>query len=210
MGLTWPLSLSYLTGTSLTRILYLGLCFSQHSIIFYQDNRKLKWSWTIHHIHNQPNFCWITFAKAHIKPSLTHWIPFKGFHSRLLNPWLQNIYGANFPNSLYTILYIRDPTLDTYFIVHFRCPKSMDNAPLWHIIQDCINMELHIVTIVLMVLSAYPFWCKALALLNLIFCCFLKSSSINFEVLKISLSGWYTFIITPWLLSSFSKWVFTL
>ena len=105
-------------------------------------------------IHNKTNLCWTTFAKAHINPSLTHWSPFKGFHSRLLKTWLQNIDGSNFPNGLYTILYIRDPNLDPYSIVHFPWPKSMDNVSLWHVIQACINMALAILTTVLIARSA--------------------------------------------------------
>ena len=69
-------------------------------------------------------------AKSHINPSLTHWSPFKGFHSRLLKPWIQNIYSSNFPNGMYTILYITDPTLDTYSIFHFCWLKSVDNVSL--------------------------------------------------------------------------------
>ena len=53
----------------------------------------------------------------------------------------------------------------------------MDNVSLWHIIQACINMTLAILTTVLIACSATPFWCEALAPLNLIFCCFFNSSS---------------------------------
>ena len=111
-------------------------------------------------------------AKADINPSLNHWSPFKGFHFRLLKPWLQNIYGSNLPNSLYTILYIRDPTLYPYSIVHFCWPRSMHNVFLWHIIQFRINMAIAIITTVLVVRYTALFWCEALAPLNLIFCCF--------------------------------------
>ena len=163
---------------------------------------KLKRYWTIHHVHNQPNLCWITFSKAHINPSLTPWIPIKVFHSRIMQPWLKNIYGSNLPNGLYTILYIRDITLYPYSIVHLHWTKSVDNVSLWHIIPDCINMALAIVITILMVCSAAPFWYEAPAPLNLIFCCFFNRSYINFEVLKIPFSVWYTFIITPWPLSS--------
>ena len=69
-------------------------------------------------------------AKSDINPSLTHWVPFKGFHFRLLKPWLQNIDVSNLPNGFYTILYIRDPTLDPYSVVHFCWPKSMNNVSL--------------------------------------------------------------------------------
>ena len=144
-------------------------------------------------------------TKAHINPSLTHWIPFKGFHSKILKPCLQNIYGSNLSNRLYTILYISYPTLYLYIKVHVRWPKSMENVSLWYIIQACINMALAILTIALMARSASQFWCEALAPINLIFCCFFNSISINFEVLKIPFSVWYTFITTPWLLSSLSK-----
>ena len=67
--------------TSLIRNFYLGLCFSQQIIIHHQDNVKLKWYWTIHHVQNQPNLCWINHSNTHINPSLTLWSPFKNFHS---------------------------------------------------------------------------------------------------------------------------------
>ena len=136
-------------------------------------------------------------SKSHINPYLTHWSPFKGFQSRLMQPWLQNIYGSNLPNGLYTILYIMDTTLYPYSIVHLRWPKSMDNVSLWHIIPAWINIALAIVTTILMVHSADPFWCEAPSPLKLIFCYFF-----NISLLNIPLSVWYTFIITPWLWSS--------
>ena len=171
---------------------------------------KLNWYWTIHHIPNQPNLCWITFFKAHIIPSLNPWIPFNGFHFRLMKPWLQNIYGSNLPKVLYTILFIRYPPLDTYSIVHFCWPKSMDNMSLWHIIQACINMALVILTTVFIAHSAAPFWCDALAPLNLIFCWLFNSSCINSEALNIPLSVWYLLITNPWLWASLSKFIFAL
>ena len=149
-------------------------------------------------------------AKSHINSSLTHWGPFKGFHRRLLKPWLQNIYGSNLPNGLYTIMYIKYPTLDPYSVVHFRWPRSMDNVSLWYIIQACINMTLSILTTVLIVHSAYPFWCEAPAPINLIFFCFFNSSSIKSEAFNIPLSVWYLLITTPWLWSSISKVGFAL
>ena len=36
IGWTWPWSLSFLKGSALSRFLYLGLCFSQQSIIYRQ------------------------------------------------------------------------------------------------------------------------------------------------------------------------------
>ena len=123
IGLTWTWSLSSLTVPALSRILYLGMCFSQQSIIFHQDNMKLMWFWTIHHVHDQPKKTFHNLTKSHIKPSLTHWIPFNGFHSRIMKPWLQKIYGSKLPNGLYNILYIGDPTLDSYSIIHF-CWKN--------------------------------------------------------------------------------------
>ena len=93
---------------------------------------KLNWSLTIHNIQNQPNLYWINRAKAHINPYLNAWIPFKGFKCRILQTWLQNIYGSNYPNSLYIILYIRDPTVDPYSTVYLHCPKSVHNFSLGH------------------------------------------------------------------------------
>ena len=116
-------------------------------------------------------------SKTHINPSLTHWSPVSVFHFRLLKPCLSKINGSNFPNGFYTILCIRDPTLDPYSVFHFRWPKSMDNVSLWHIIQSCINMTLYILTTALKACSDAPFWCEALAPLNIIFFCFFNISS---------------------------------
>ena len=63
IGLIWTQSLSSLTGADLSILLYLGLWISQQSIIYHQDNMTLEWSWTIHHVHNQPKLCWITLPK---------------------------------------------------------------------------------------------------------------------------------------------------
>ena len=89
----------------------LGLFFSQQYTIYHRYNMKLQWYWTIHFVQNQPNLCWVNLSKAHINPSLTPWSPFNVFHYRLLKPWFQNIYGSNLPDSLYTILHIRYPTV---------------------------------------------------------------------------------------------------
>ena len=161
---------------------------------------KLKWTLTIHNVQNQPSLCLINLYKSHINPSLTPWSPLKGFHSRITQPCLQYIYGSNLPNSLYTILHMRYPTVDPYSIVNCHWPKSVDNVSLWHISAECINAALVIVTTILMVRSAAPFWCEAPDPLNLIFCCFFNISSIKFEVLKIPFSVWYTLIKTTWLL----------
>ena len=142
-------------------------------------------------------------AKAHIKPSLIYWSPFEGFHSRLLKPCFQNIYGSNLPNSVYTILRIRDLDLDPYSTVYFHWPKSIDNFFLGYISSSYINIDISIVTTILMTFSAALFWCEAPAPLNPIFCCLFNISSINYEVLNISFSIlWYALIVTPWLLSS--------
>ena len=64
IGIIWPQSLSSLTGPALSRLLYLGMCFSQQSIIYHQDNMELKWSWTINLVHNQPKFCLISLPNT--------------------------------------------------------------------------------------------------------------------------------------------------
>ena len=111
IGWTWPWSLSFLTGSALYRFLYLGLCFSQQSIICHQFHCDTGWSLSLDYNpnffpsqvrasaiptiwnwsdHNQTNLFWmVTFSKALISPSLTYWRSFKGFHSRLLKPCLQ-------------------------------------------------------------------------------------------------------------------------
>ena len=51
IGLTWTWSLSSLTESALSRLLYLGLCFSQQIIIHHQDNMILHcdagWSFSL-------------------------------------------------------------------------------------------------------------------------------------------------------------------
>ena len=80
------LILEFLYGTSLIQTFYLGLCFSKQIIIYNQDNMKLKLSWTIHRVHNQPNLCLITFPK----PILTLlWL--LGSHSMVFTPGLCNL-----------------------------------------------------------------------------------------------------------------------
>ena len=180
----------------------MGLCFSQHTKIYHQYNMKLKWSRTIYHVQNQPNLCWVNLSKDHINPYLTPWSQLKGFNYRLLKPCPQNIYGSNWHNSLYNIMHIRDTTVDPYRIAHLIWPKSVDNVYLGHIIAACINMVLTIVTTILMVHSASPFWCEAPEPLKLICCCFFNRFSINYEVLKIPLSVWYNLITTTWIWSS--------
>ena len=71
-------------------------------------------------------------------------------------------------------------------------------------------MVLVIVTNVLVARSAAPFWCKAPAPLNVIFCCYFNSSSINYKELKIPLSVCYPLITTTWLWASLSKSSFDL
>ena len=56
---------------------------------------KLQLSRNIHHVQNQTNLCSVNLYRAYINPSLGTWIPFKGFHSRIIQPYLQNIYGSN-------------------------------------------------------------------------------------------------------------------
>ena len=163
---------------------------------------KLKWSPTINHVHDQPNLCWINLAKSHMNLYLIPWIPFKGFQSSLLQHWLQNIYGSNLPNSLYTILHIRDPTVDTYSIVYYRWPKSVEIVSLGHISASYINIVLAIVTNILVENYAAKFWCEAPDQLNPIFLCFFNRSSKNFEALKITFSVWYILITNTRLLSS--------
>ena len=169
LGLTPHLSLISLKWTDLSRLLYLVLCFSQNSIIYHYYNMKLQWSWTIHHVQNQPNLCLVNLTKAHINTYLTLWISFKGFHSRLLKIWTQNISGSNLLDSLYIILYPRYTTIYPYSIVHLNWPKSVDNIYLRHISAPYINTVLAIMTNILVVLSAASFWCEAPDPLNQIF-----------------------------------------
>ena len=201
--------MSSLTWSALSRLMDLGLCSSQQYTIYHIYDIKLQVSQTIHRVQKQPNLGWVNISKDHINPSLNTWISFEGFHSRLLQPWIQNIYVSNFPNSLYTILHIRDTTLYPYCIVHFHWPKSVENVLLGLKSAECINVVIFIVTNILIVWSTAPFWCKATAPLNLIFCCFFNRSSVNSEVLNILFSVWYTLIATPWLLSSlFNKTIY--
>ena len=140
--------------------------------------------------------------KCHINTYLTPWIPFKCFWSSLIQPCLQNIYVSKLTNNLYTILRIRDMTVDTYSIFHFHWPKSVYNVSLGHISAECINMIISIVTTIFIARYASPFWCEVPAPLNLIFFWLFNSFSIKSGVLKIKLSVWYTLIIAPWLWSS--------
>ena len=133
---------------------------------------------------------------------MTPLISFKIFQSILLNPWLQNIYVSNFPNSLNIILNIRYMDLCPYSIVNLYWKTSVGNVSLVHISTECTNIFLDIFTTILMVCSADSFWCEAPSPLNLIFCYFFNRSSINSEVFNIPLLVWGNSITTPWLWSS--------
>ena len=142
------------------------------------------------------NLCWLNLLKDHINPSFNPWSSFKGFNSRILKPWLQNIYGSNLPNRLYTTLHIRDITVDTYSIVHWHWPKAVENVSLWNLRTACINMVLSILTTILMVRSAAQTWCEAQAPLNLIFCCF--SWGIGYSIVSmVSLDQHSMILILP-------------
>ena len=160
---------------------------------------KLQWSWTINHVQNQPNLCWVSPSKFHINPSFTPWSQLNSFWYRILQPWIQNIYGWTFPNSLYTILYIRDTTVDKYSIFNSHWPKSVEKFSLGLIRSACINMIISIVAYILMLRSAASFWCESPAPLNLIYFCFFNSFSVHSKVFNIPLPVWYPLIITPWI-----------
>ena len=143
---------------------------------------KLQWYWSIHHVQNQPNLCWVNLEKSHINLSLNPWIPFKGFNFKLLQNWLQNIYVSTLTNSLYTILHIKDPTLDPYSIFHFHWPNWVQNVSLEHLSILYIKMVISAVNIILMACFAAQFWYEIPTPLNISVCCFFNRFFRNSEV----------------------------
>ena len=133
----------------------------------------------------------------------TPWITFKGCQSRILQPWIQNIYDSTLPNSFYTILHVMDMTVYPCIIVYFRCTKSVENVSFGYLSTSYINMVLAIGTTIFMVRYDTIFWCEDPSTINLISWCLFNSSAINSEVLKIPLSVWYPLITTTWIWSSF-------
>ena len=86
IGQTWPWSLRSLTVSALSRFLYLGLCFSQHSIIYYEDNKKLHcdtgWSLCLD---SNPNI-FPSQVRASAMPTIWNWSDLKSFLIFIIKP----------------------------------------------------------------------------------------------------------------------------
>ena len=116
---------------------------------------KLKWSWTIHHVNNQPNLCWITFPNP-----MWNLIWLIESHSRVFTPDLWSLI----PKHIWLKLARQIVYHTVYQGSKFRSihnsplcwPKSLDGVSLWYFIPACINMALAIVTTIFMVHSASP------------------------------------------------------
>ena len=91
LGMTWTWCLSSLTQQYLSRLMYLGLWFSQQYTPYHQYTIELQWSWTIHQVQEKSNLFWIKLSKYHINTYF-----FLGSDSSFFAPRFWNVVSLTY------------------------------------------------------------------------------------------------------------------